>query len=99
MPDVRIFQPAKSAMQSGRGGNNRKWLLEYAPTTLQRADPLMGWIGSVGTTGQIRVTFDSRDDAVAFAKNNQLTYHVSEPRTRRIKPKSYSDNFAFDRIR
>jgi len=99
MPDVRIFQPAKSAMQSGRGGNTGKWLLEYAPAAPQRADPLMGWIGSLGTTGQVRVKFDSREDAVAFAKNNQLTYHVSEPRTRRIKPKNYSDNFAFDRIR
>jgi len=99
MPDVRIFQPAKSAMQSGRGRNTRKWLLEYAPAAAQRADPLMGWIGSLGTTGQVSVKFDSQEEAVAFAKNNQLTYTVSEPRTRRIKPKNYSDNFAFDRIR
>ncbi len=98
MPDVRIFQPAKTAMQSGRG-NTRKWLLEYAPAGPQRADPLMGWIGSSGTLGQIRMKFDNRDDAVAFAERNQLSFSVSEPRKRRIKPKNYSDNFAFDRIR
>ena len=59
----------------------------------------MGWIGSQGTLGQVRMKFENREDAVAFADKNDLTYHVSEPRTRRIKPKNYSDNFAFDRIR
>ena len=92
------FRPAKTAMQSGRG-NTRKWLLEYAPASPERADPLMGWIGSTGTLGQVRMKFESRDDAVAFAKKNALSYTVSEPRARRIKGKNYSDNFAFDRIR
>ena len=98
MPEVRIYQPAKTAMQSGRG-NTHKWVMEYAPAAPGRADPLMGWIGSEGTLGQVKLKFDSRDDAVSFAKKNQLSYTVSEPKTRRIKPKNYSNNFAFDRIR
>ena len=98
MPDVRIYQPAKTAMQSGRG-NIRKWLLEYAPSAPAKADPLMGWIGSQGTLGQVKIKFDSREDAVAFAEKNELSYSVSEPKARRIKPKNYSDNFAYDRLR
>ena len=39
---VRIYQPAKSAMQSGRG-NAKKWLMEYEPTARRSVDPLMGW--------------------------------------------------------
>jgi len=98
MPEVRIYQPTKTAMQSGRR-NTRKWVMEYVPVAPERADPLMGWIGSQGTLRQIKLKFDSRDDAVSFAKKNQLSYSVSEPKTRRIKPKNYSDNFAFDRLR
>ena len=85
-------------MQSGRG-NTRAWVLEYAPASPQQADPLMGWIGSLGTLGQVRMKFENRDAAVAFAKRNRLTYTISEPRTRRIRLKNYSDNFAYDRIR
>ncbi|HER27243.1 MAG TPA: oxidoreductase [Rhodospirillales bacterium] len=98
MPEVRIYQPTKSAMQSGRGKVGT-WVLEYAPQSPQRADPLMGWIGSQGTLRQVKMKFDSRDEAVAFAKKNELSYSVKEPKTRRIVGKNYSDNFAYDRLR
>ncbi|MDA1010553.1 MAG: ETC complex I subunit [Chloroflexi bacterium] len=94
MADVRIFQPAKTAMQSGRG-SIRKWVLEFEPGSRKETDNLMGWVGSRDTRGQVRMRFDSKDDAIAFAKRNELSYQVSEPHKRRVKPKAYSDNFAF----
>ncbi len=98
MRQARIFQPAKTAMQSGRAGT-RRWVLEFEPGAPRVADPLMGWIGSGDTMRQVRLTFDSRDDAVAYAERNGIPYRVEEPHGRRIRPKNYAANFAYDRIR
>lgn len=46
MTQARIIQKAKNAMQSGRYGTGQ-WILEFEPTDAQRADPLMGWAGSL----------------------------------------------------
>jgi len=97
MPEVRIYQPAKTAMQSGRA-NTRQWVLEFDPSAPKAPDPLMGWIGSPDTNGQLRLSFDSKEEAIAFAKKNGLPYRVFEPKERRIRPKSYAENFSFTRI-
>jgi hypothetical protein len=89
---VRIYQPAKTAMQSGRG-KTRKWLLEYEPEAAKLADPLMGWLGSADTRTQVRLWFATREEAIAFAVRNGLDYEVAEPRVRHVKPKSYTENF------
>ena len=98
MPQVRIFRPAKNAMQSGRA-NSRSWVLEFEPSDRRDPDPLMGWNGSRDTLSQLRLTFDSKEDAVAYAERENLTYKVIEDRPAKLpKPKSYSDNFRFDKI-
>ena len=98
MSMVRIYQPTKNAMQSGRAKLGL-WVLEYAPAAAQRADPLMGWIGSKDTSGQVKMHFETRDEAVAFAKRNDFDYSVTEPKVRKTQPKDYSANFAYDRIK
>ena len=94
---VRIYQPAKTAMQSGQA-NSRKWRLEHEPREAARADRLMGWIGSGDTRGQLRMDFDTKKEAVAFAEKKGYEYTVDEPRPRRVRPKSYADNFRWDRV-
>ena len=96
MSEVRIYEPAKNAMQSGLG-NTRAWVLEYEPGCAKETDPLMGWAGSADTRGQVRIRFASKEEAVAFAKKNGMSFRVQEPKSRRIRPKSYSENFAFKR--
>jgi hypothetical protein len=97
MTQARIYQPAKNAMQSGRA-HTGKWFLEFAPNDPKRLDPLMGWIGSQDTLGQIKLEFDSKDEAVTYAKKNNLKFTVQMSMKRRIRPKSYSANFAYERI-
>ena len=92
MTDVRIFRPAKTAMQSGRG-STETWLLEFESEDRRFNEPLMGWIGSADTRSQVRLRFDTRDDAIAYAERNGYTYTVVEPHNRRIRPKSYAANF------
>ena len=96
MPDVRIFKPSKTATQSGRN-NIKKWVIEFEPNSPKQTDNLMGWIGSKDTKGQIQLKFNSKEEALSFAKKNGLTAHVQEPRKRKIRLKNYADNFSFNR--
>ncbi len=95
--EARIYQPAKTAMQSGRA-NTRRWVVEYEPEEAKQADSLMGWIGSGDMRGQVRMHFDTKKEAIAYAERNQLAYSVKDPKVRKQRPKSYADNFKFDRI-
>jgi len=93
---ARIYQPAKTAMQSGRA-KTAKWVLEYEPTRRQQLDPLMGWPGAGDTMAQVRLTFDSADDATAYADKHDIAYSVQQPKERTVRPKAYADNFAVSR--
>ncbi len=98
MARARIFRPAKTAMQSGRA-QTRKWLLEYEPATRRRPDPLMGWASADDTLNAVQLRFDTLDEAVAFASKHALDYTVIPPHASSEKPKSYADNFRYDRVR
>ena len=92
-----IYQIPKSAMQSGRAKTHR-WALEFEPESARRLEPLMGWTSSRDTKGQVRLWFDSKDEAIAYARKNGLMYTVEESHPRKVRPKSYAANFARDRI-
>jgi ETC complex I subunit conserved region len=98
MARARIFRPAKTAMQSGRGGT-RSWVLEYAPASPRRPDPLMGWASAEDTLNEVQLRFATLEEAVSFAEKNALDYTVIEPHNSIEKPKSYADNFRWDRVR
>jgi hypothetical protein len=93
---ARIYQPAKNAMQSGRALTKR-WLLEYEPEQAREVDPLMGWTSSSDMRQQLALEFDTSEEAVAYAQKNAIPYQVFEPHRPRPRPKSYADNFRFDR--
>src|SRR5438270_887387 len=73
-----IYKPAKSAMTSGRAGTKR-WLLEFEPQSAPFIEPLMGWTGSTDPLPQVRLTFPSREAAVAYAQRHRLDYEVRKP--------------------
>ena len=91
-PRVRIYRPAKTAMQSGRA-NTKRWVLEFEPAAPKAHDPLMGWVSSGDTRAQVRLRFSTKEDALAYAQKRSFTATVEEPHERRIRPKSYADNF------
>ncbi|HVC55897.1 MAG TPA: ETC complex I subunit [Stellaceae bacterium] len=95
---ARIYRPAKTAMQSGRG-QTRKWLLEYEPASRRDPDPLMGWSSAEDTLNEVRLLFATLAEALAFAKKHGLDYALMEPQARTAKAKSYADNFRYDRVR
>ncbi len=93
---ARIYQPAKSAMQSGKA-RTKKWLLEFEPEQPREIEPLMGWTSSSDMRQQIVLDFDTREDAVNYARAHGIPYQLFEPAMPAPKAKSYSDNFRFDR--
>ena len=92
MAAARIYQRAKSSMQSGRARVGQ-WVLEHEPTEAKRADPLTGWAGSGDTATQIRLSFETLDAARAYADKHGLDYHVIPAAERTLKLQTYADNF------
>jgi hypothetical protein len=95
---ARIFRPTKSAMQSGTA-KNKTWLLEFEPASQPRSvEPLMGWTSSNDTLSQVRLWFETREEAMAYATRNGIAYRVDAPNDANRRVMAYSDNFRFDRI-
>src|ERR1700739_4582031 len=93
---ARIYQRPKTAMQSGVAGT-QDWMLEYERDQKQRPDPLTGWAGGADTNEQVRLRFDTREEAIAFADRQGIVYDLELPLPRRIPPKAYADNFKHGR--
>ncbi|MBV6657291.1 MAG: ETC complex I subunit [Devosiaceae bacterium] len=93
---ARIYRPAKTAMQSGLG-KTKSWVLEYVRDAPRTVEPLMGWTSSSDMNSQIKLTFETRDDAVAYATRNGIAYRVEEPKERVRRKVAYADNFRYDR--
>ena len=95
---ARIYQPAKTAMQSGQA-KTRDWVVRFEPKAARRIDPLMGWTSSSDTDQQVIMRFPTREAAVAYCEKHDMDYHLQEPRQRKVKIKAYSDNFKYDAVR
>lgn len=89
---ARIYQPAKPAVSSGRF-RTRFWIVELEPRSPQEPDRLIGWVGSDDTDRQIRLRFDTREEAIAYCERRGISYALYEPRQRIVRPKSYASNF------
>ena len=94
--DARIYKPAKTAMQSGRA-KTRDWVLEFLSSAKRASDPVMGWTSIDDTSGQIRLHFESREQAIAYAKREGISFSVEEAREQKRLVKSYSENFSATR--
>ena len=93
---ARIFRPAKTAMQSGQA-RTKEWVLEYEGQARREVDPLMGWTSSTDTLSQIKLEFETKEEAIAYAERNGIVYRVTDPKPRQPIRKSYADNFKFGR--
>jgi hypothetical protein len=93
---ARIYRPAKNATQSGLG-RTKLWQLDYLPESPRSIEPLMGWTASSDMKSQIRLSFETREEAVAYAERNAIPYRVEEPQESKRRLVSYSDNFKTNR--
>ncbi|XP_064609050.1 NADH dehydrogenase [ubiquinone] iron-sulfur protein 4, mitochondrial-like [Liolophura sinensis] len=92
---VKIYVPARNAMQSGSFGT-RKWRLDF-DTRERWENPLMGWTSTGDPLFNMQVDFKSKDDAVDFCEKNGWEYVIEEKAVRTFKKKSYGSNFSWDK--
>ena len=91
MKKAKIYIPAKTATQSGRG-KLKKWVLEFE-TKDPSINPLMGWEASTDTLGEVLLKFPTKEKAIEYAEKNNILYSVIEPKKKKFVIKSYADNF------
>ena len=91
MRRAKIYKPAKTAMQSGMR-NTKNWLLQF-DTLNTGVDPLMGWETSKDTMSEVKLEFLTKEQAINYAKKNNINFYIIEPQKRKVIKKSYSDNF------
>ena len=94
---ARIYKPSKAANQSGLA-RTKHWLLEFEQDRPREIEPLMGWTSSGDTRQQVRLWFDTKEEAIAYAERNGIAYRVFEPKPATTKVLSYADNFKVNRF-
>jgi len=93
---ARIYCPTKTAMQSGHA-NSGTWILEHEAQAARKIEPLMGYTSSSDMNSQVRLSFSSKELAMAYAEKHGIAYRVQVPQQPRRRKMAYSDNFAFNR--
>ncbi|MFB2553626.1 ETC complex I subunit [Ensifer soli] len=93
---AKIFKPAKTAMQSGKAKTGL-WVLEFDQDVARKIDPVMGYTTSSDTRQQLRLNFETAEQAIGYAEKHGIDYRVIAPKEPVRKNVSYSDNFRFNR--
>jgi hypothetical protein len=83
-------------MQSG-SANTKAWVLDFEPEQPRQVEPLMGWTSSGDMRQQLKLRFDTKEEAIAYCERHGLAYQVFETQTASRHGLSYADNFAFKR--
>ena len=91
MKKAKIYIPSKTATQSGRG-KLKKWVLEFE-TKDSSVNPFMGWETSTDTLEEVVLKFSTKEQAIDYAKKNNISFKIIEPKKREFVLKSYADNF------
>lgn len=92
MTTARISELDRKTTQSGKAKTG-SWLLEFEREQPLRPDPLTGWNGSGDTKPQVRLTFPTKEAAIAYCDRHRLTYHVVPARPAKLQLQAYADNF------
>ena len=89
---ARIYQPVKNAMQSGTA-NTREWVLEFEPEKGKTIDSIMGWTGSSDMRAQVKLRFDSQEEAEGYATRNGIAFEVAPVHRKKRNIQTYANNF------
>jgi hypothetical protein len=89
---ARIYRPSRGTTQSGTA-RSLFWVLEYEPEVAQDIEPLMGWTSSADMKRQVKLSFGSEAEAVAYAQKHAIAYRVEPPAKMTRRLQTYADNF------
>jgi hypothetical protein len=88
---AKIYQPSKTAMQSGKA-RTKFWVLEFEKTNSSK-DFVMGWTSSSNTNDQVKLKFETQEQAIKYAMQNKIQFELIAPKNNKLIIKSYADNF------
>ena len=88
---AKIYQPVKTPMQSGRA-RTKFWILEFTKSNSNK-DFVMGWTSSSNTGEQIKLKFETQEQAIAYAKENNIQFDLTTHKKNKLIIKAYADNF------
>lgn len=94
---ARIYRPSKNAMQSGVA-NTKAWRLEYEPEKPKSFEHVMGYCSSSDMKSQIRLKFDSLEEAIAYCQREGIPHKILDEHPRKHRRRTYADNFRYGRI-
>ena len=98
MTTVRIYQPSKTAMQSGKK-KTKEWRVEFETRDPLLTEPLMGWVASDDMSQELQLSFSTLREALEFVKAKGVSYTVYSPGAVDVAAKSYATNFTNPRVR
>jgi len=93
---ARIYKPARTAMQSGTA-KTKEWALDFDLEQPRMVEPLMGWTSSGDMKQELRLRFDTKEEAIAYCERHGIAYEVFESSPQKRQRIAYSDNFAANR--
>src|SRR5437763_16266423 len=93
---ARIYKPAKTAMQSGQA-KTKEWVLDFEPEEPREIEPLMGWTSSGDMRQQVRLQFDTAEEAIAYCERHGIPYQLFPAQETPRQGLSYADNFSYKR--
>ena len=88
---AKIYQPTKTAMQSGKA-RTKFWILEFNKSNSNK-DFVMGWTSSSNTDEQIKLKFETQEQAITYAKENNIQFDLITNKKNKLIIKAYADNF------
>jgi len=90
---VKITNLARNPMQSGLGKKDL-WVLTYKEDEqVRNINNLTGWTSCNDIKTQLRLKFNSKEDAIEYAKSQNFEYVIVEAKSSKEKAKSYVSNF------
>ncbi|MEO4040444.1 ETC complex I subunit [Hoeflea sp. CAU 1731] len=93
---AKIYRPAKTAMQSGKA-KTHKWVLEFDQESPKSIEPMMGYTSSGDMKQQVRLSFETVEEAIIYADRHNIAYRLIEPHEFKRRRVAYADNFRSDR--
>uniref|UniRef100_A0A0A1CPY7 NADH dehydrogenase [ubiquinone] iron-sulfur protein 4, mitochondrial n=1 Tax=Ceratosolen solmsi TaxID=142686 RepID=A0A0A1CPY7_9HYME len=93
--NVLISQPSKNAMQSGTYNLNH-WRVSF-DTRERWENPLMGWCASGDPYQALIIKFSTKEAAIQHCINMGWNYMVQKPNKIDPKPRSYAENFSWNK--
>uniref|UniRef100_A0A336ME65 NADH dehydrogenase [ubiquinone] iron-sulfur protein 4, mitochondrial n=1 Tax=Culicoides sonorensis TaxID=179676 RepID=A0A336ME65_CULSO len=93
---VRIYVPCKNSMQSGTN-NLHHWEIEF-DNRERWENPLMGWTSTGDPLSNMKVEFNSKEEAIEHCEKNGWRWFVDgDVREKPSRVKNYGVNFAWNR--